>query len=351
MLNTLLKQLLAIPSPTWKEAEKNAFITKWVQDNCPTAQITDTSDGLIISLPKDDTSPHIALVGHSDVVPAHVSPKTVGDKLYGSGASDMQAGLACSLIALKNATKNISVLVYNREEGTGITDNGLYALINSHTDFFKSIDLAIVAEPTNNTIQLGCVGSLHAKVTITGKQAHSARPWDGDNAVYKAIPFIQAIADIEPQKHTVCDVDFHDVIELTESASEVGRTTIPGAWTASINFRYAPVRNEDEAQAEFLATLHNIVPTAMIEIIDNSYAGDVIQTPLLKSAIETLGVPVEAKQAWTDVAQLSRLGVPAFNFGPGLTSQAHRPDEYVLMSDVTRYQAALQRALTQHFSR
>ena len=49
-------------------------------------------------------------------------------------------------------------------------------------------------------------------------------------------------------------------------------------------------------------------------------AGKVISHPFL----DTIGsiVPVEAKQAWTDVAQLTSLGICAFNFGPGRQDQA-----------------------------
>src|SRR5690606_31280680 len=122
-------------------------------------------------------------------------------------------------------------------------------------DFFKSIDLAIVGEPTDNTVQLGCVGSLHAKVTVPGLACHSARPWNGENALYKALPFLQRMAALEPVRHEVFGLDFFDVLQITESRSEPGRTSLPGWWQANINYRFAPVRSEAEARDELFARL------------------------------------------------------------------------------------------------
>jgi acetylornithine deacetylase/succinyl-diaminopimelate desuccinylase-like protein len=39
------------------------------------------------------------------------------------------------------------------------------------------------------------------------------------------------------------------------------------------------------------------------------------------------------------------MGIPAINYGPGLTTQAHRPDEYVVLADIDAYTQTLMRAL------
>jgi succinyl-diaminopimelate desuccinylase len=349
----LFKQLLAIPSPTFKEQEIVAFIKEWSHENLGEFTLLESKDSIIIEFPKTAGLPHIALVGHSDVVPAHFEPYTDGDKLHGSGASDMLGAVACYLQLLKEhpdavlKKANISILIYAREEGTPLVDNGLYDLIRVFPEYFESVDLAIVGEPTDNTIQVGCVGSLHADVKIKGLACHSARPWNGTNAIYKAIPFIEKMAKLEPVKHPLFGVDFFDVIQLTETNSEPGRTSLPGYWQGNVNFRFAPVYTAEEAEQKLLDMVNGWeIPDLEITIKDTAPAGSVIETELFTEVVQKLNAPIQAKQAWTDVAQLSAHKIAAFNFGPGLTSQAHKDNEFIMISDTEAHYAKLIEALT-----
>jgi len=347
-----LTEMLAIASPTYQE---QAFVA-WLQARCaqtlPQWQQSIHSDCFRLQAPWQPGLPHIALVGHSDVVPAHVAPRRVGDRLHGAGASDMKGALAAFLVLLEQqspellAHHNLSLLVYSREEQTPLSENGLYHLLQAWPKYFQSLELAIIGEPTDNTIQLGCVGSLHAQVTVRGQACHSARPWNGTNALYQALPFLQQMAALEPVRHTVFGVDFFDVLQVTESQSEPGRTSLPGWWRGNVNYRFAPVRDEATAQQELRETLIRFgIDPAEIVLIDSVAAGTVIETPLFTQAVNKLNLPIEAKQAWTDVAQLSAQGIPAFNFGPGLTHQAHTADEHILISDLESYYAHLQALL------
>tara|TARA_Y100000389_G_scaffold203937_1_gene254174 strand:+ start:189 stop:1235 length:1047 start_codon:yes stop_codon:yes gene_type:complete len=343
----LLTQLLSIPSPTGSEDQKLAFIRNWIQSQCPKSELLcHTVDGLIVKNSVNQ-GPHIALVGHADVIPNWFDPYDCDGKRYGAGASDMQAGLAALMTAMAMLQKDISVslIVYNREENTPLLNNGLYGLRQTVPDYFNAIDFAIVAEPTNNTIQLGCVGSVHYTVTVPGVAAHSARPWDGDHALYKALPLIQALANQSPVSHTVMGVDFFDVMHITESQCATGKTTIPDAWQANINYRYAPVYSAYDAENYGRSWIQNWVPTATIDVADHAPAGKLLKSSICDTFVALTGVSVEAKQAWTDVAQFAAMNIPAINYGPGLTAQAHRPDEYVVLSDIDIYTRILTQSL------
>ena len=348
----LLEKLLAIPSPTFKEQEIVAFIKDWSYENFGDIKITESFDSVIIHFPEREGLQHISLVGHSDVVPAHFEPYRKDGRLHGSGASDMLGAVACYMQLMKEHAEevlknyNISILIYAREEGTPLEENGLYDLIGNYPGYFKSVDLAIVGEPTDNTIQVGCVGSSHAKVLIKGIACHSARPWNGENAIYKALPFMNKMAELKPEKHTLFGVDFFDVIQLTESHSEPGRTSLPGYWEGNINFRFAPVYTVEEAEKKLIDMVKSWdVKDLEISIKDTAPSGSVIESDLFKDIVAKLEAPVEAKQAWTDVAQLSAHKISAFNFGPGLTSQAHKDNEFIMIKDVEEYYEKLKKAL------
>lgn len=351
-LEEWLVALLQIASPTYHEAAFNRFLRQELARIAPDLTIREAQDSLILQWPPVPGKPHLALVGHSDVVPAWFEPHRSGDAFYGAGASDMKGALASFFYLLERwgreltARYNLSWVIYAREEMTPLHENGLNHLLQAFPDYFESLDLALVGEPTDNTLQIGCVGSIHAQITVLGQACHSARPWNGRNALYQALPVIQALSELEPVPQRVFGVDFYDVIQITESQSEPGRTSLPGWWKANVNYRFAPVRSLAQAEAELILLLRQAgVPEAGITLIDSVDAGTVIETPLFAEVVAALAQPVQAKQAWTDVAQLTARGIPAFNYGPGLTAQAHQQNEYLDLNLLAQYTDSLERLL------
>jgi succinyl-diaminopimelate desuccinylase len=69
----------------------------------------------------------------------------------------------------------------------------------------------------------------------------------------------------------------------------------------------------------------------------------------VRRLVERTGVPVEPKQAWTDVARLAVHGIAAVNLGPGATAQAHQRGEWVEIDALERgyriYERFLREAL------
>jgi len=191
--------------------------------------------------------------------------------------------------------------------------------------------MAVVLEPTNGTIHAGAVGTLNADVVFSGKAAHSARPWEGDNAVSLALA--EALARFSVRVPIPVEVDglrFHDVITITAVQAGVARNVVPDRAELWVNVRVAPGRSVDDARAEVEELAG---PSASVTWLDVSPpALPQLSNLTVQAFIERSGLPVHPKQAWTDVATLQAWGVPALNYGPGEPSQAHQPGEWVEIS-------------------
>lgn len=292
--------------------------------------------------------PAVALVGHLDTVPAHEGdpdPHIDEGRVVGLGASDMKAGLAVALalgedLDLDALPFDLVFVFYDKEEGPH-EDSGLGPLLD-RCRWLREVDLAIVAEPTDNVVQVGCVGSLHATLAFRGQSAHSARPWHGDNAIHKAAPAIAAIAAREPAEVSVGGHVFREVVSITSARGGRYRNVVPDAFEVTVNYRFAPGRRSEDAEADLRALAG---PGAEVTVTDRAPSGDVPAGPLFDHVVARAGAPVAPKQAWTDVARLAEAGISALNFGPGLTAQAHQPAEYCEIPLLVESYRALRRAL------
>ncbi len=94
--------------------------------------------------------------------------------------------------------------------------------------------------------------------------------------------------------------------------------------------------------------MRSLVPTdATVEIVGNSPPGAVaVDAPLVERLRGAGDLPIEPKQAWTNVADFTSRGIPAINFGPGATRYAHRRDELVELSALERAYVALRRLVS-----
>lgn len=282
----------------------------------------------------------LLLVGHLDTVPGKPgdgAPRQVEDRLYGLGASDMKAGLAV-MLALADVEKavDLGLVFYDREEGPW-AESGLGPLLDE-VAWLREADLALCMEPTDNVVQLGCLGTLHARVVFHGRAAHSARPWQGENAIHKAAPLLGLLAARPPREVDCGGHLYREVLSATLARGGSVRNVIPDRFELNLNYRFAPGR----APEAVIAELRELCAGAEVEIDELAPSGRVVtDNALLRRLLARGAFRVEAKQAWTDVARLSAQGVDAANFGPGLTAQAHQAGEYASLEHVARCFAVL----------
>lgn len=295
--------------------------------------------------------PRVALCGHLDTVPVHEEdrgpPRREGGRLVAPGSSDMKGGLALMMEVAERLPRaerfcELLLVFYAREEGPYL-ENELADVLHA-ADELAGTDLAICLEPTDNVLQLGCVGSIHATFTFEGRAAHSARPWQGENAVHKAGALLAELHARAPREAVSGGLVFREVASVTRIEGGRARNVVPDRCTLNVNFRFAPDRTLQQASAELRALGERV--GAEVELTDLSPACPAYADhPLVRRLLERTGVAAEPKQAWTDVARLAAHGIPAVNLGPGATAQAHQRGEWVEVAALERGYRLLERFL------
>jgi succinyl-diaminopimelate desuccinylase len=323
-------ELCRIASPIGQEGALADFVERWALAHFDRADVLRVGHSLVVGR-KDATRPTVALVGHLDTVPAHPADlpcRIEGDRLYGLGASDMKGGLAVMMALAERLPRatlpcNLILALYEREEGPYL-ESGLGPLLESASPL-KDAKFAIAMEPTDNVVQVGCVGTLHATLRFRGRSAHSARPWQGDNAIHRAGPLLSELLARPRREVTFDGFAFYEVMSITKASGGRARNVIPESFELNLNYRFAPGKSVEQAQDELRAV---VAGAAEIEFTDLAPSGRVCtDNPLYRQLLALTALPAESKQAWTDVARLSAQGIDAVNFGPGETAQAHQANE------------------------
>jgi succinyl-diaminopimelate desuccinylase len=315
-------ELVDIPSESHGEADLAAHVAEVLRAGG--ASVRDLGDSCLLAGP----GAPVLLAGHLDTVPAQGNRpgRRDAERVHGLGASDMKGALAV-MIELALAGVPFDCLFFGREE-LPMADSALTPLLAREP---LRAELVVMMEPTDNTIHAGCLGNINATWTFRGRAGHSARPWDGDNAIHRAAAAIAAFADREPEPHEFDGLTFYEVASVTRLAGGIADNVIPDRADAHLNYRYAPGRTPDEAQAR----LRELTGTGELEVTSNSPSGRVPDgNPHVERLKATL--PVAPKQAWTPVAEFGAAGLDAINFGPGEPAQAHRRDESVRIDALVR---------------
>ena len=175
--------LVDIPSVSRDEALLAGLVASSVPRGAFEERFAD-GDGFFYATPRRAGTPLVVLAGHLDTVPAqgNLPGRVEAGEVVGLGATDMKGGLAVmlELAAWIEAERpglavDVGLLFFTREE-LAASESPLPHVFAACPELLEA-GLAIVLEPTDNTIQAGCLGNLNATLTFRGESAHSARPW------------------------------------------------------------------------------------------------------------------------------------------------------------------------------
>jgi succinyl-diaminopimelate desuccinylase len=338
--------LCRVPSPIGEERALCDAVVERLGRVPLAAPIRRYGDSIVVPLVRGTGRPHVVLAGHLDVVrTVHDAPPRIeGDKLYGAGSADMKSGLALLLDIAENSSRpnvDLTLVFYAREEGP-YAENELGPVLAQDPELTKAA-LAVALEPSDNKLQLGCGGSLHATVTFVGRTAHSARPWQGENAIHKAAAFLARLGALEPVSDVVDGLEWKNVVSATMASGGRARNVIPDRFELNLNHRFGPRTSLAEAQANIERLVGGEAEIAFTDLSPSAPPNR--EHPLVRALAESGVLAIEPKQAWTDVARFHAAGVPAVNFGPGTQAQAHQRNEWTHLPGLETGKAILGRFL------
>lgn len=300
--------------------------------------------------------PHLVLNGHLDTVPPgdparwSVPPfeGLVRDgRLFGRGAADMKSGVAAMIAAAARHLARrglprgrLSLFLTGDEEGPSI--DGSARLVGWAVERGMPPDACLVGEPTSrerlgDLAKIGRRGSLTARLTVRGRQGHTAYPQRADNAAHRMVQLLAALLAVrldegtpwfEPSTLQIASID------VDNPASNV----IPGEARAVLNIRFNDRHSGASLERRLRGLLQALGGDVSLETVIGAEPFRTEEGPLtrtLAAAIaEVTGLePRFDTSGGTSDARFFAPVCPVVEFGlPGPT--LHQVDEHVATADI-----------------
>ncbi|SKB08767.1 succinyl-diaminopimelate desuccinylase [Aeromicrobium choanae] len=341
---TLTRAIVDVPSESLDEAELADAVETALRAH---AHLEVIRDGHTIIARTDlGRAERVVIAGHIDTVPVNgnMPSRLEGDTLWGLGTCDMKGGVAIALslaATVAEPVRDVTWVFYEAEEIAAV-HNGLGRIAREHPDWLAG-DFAILMEPSKAGVEAGCQGTMRVEIRTSGERAHSARSWMGHNAIHDLGAVLATLAEYTPRTPEIDGLTYREGLNAVGITGGVSGNVIPDAAVLTLNYRFAPDRDEDAA----LAHLREVFAGYDLTVTDSAPGAlPGLERPAAAAFVEAVGGEVGPKFGWTDVAKFTQLGVPAVNYGPGDPVYAHKADEQVPVEHLHRVHARLRRWLT-----
>lgn len=350
--------------------KSNLGLIEWVRDELRRIGVTSrftydpsgTKANLFATLGDDERSGGIVLSGHTDVVPVDgqdwvTDPFTAeisNDRLFGRGSCDMKGFIACALAAApqivqrKLARPLHLALSYDEEVGC----IGVRGLLADLAEREIHPAACVVGEPTMMQLVIAHKGYRSMRCCLTGKESHSSLTPNGLNAIEygaRIVAQLQAMADREA-KYGHRDGNF-DVPFTTLNCGTIQGGIAPNVVAKdcefSVELRYLP----DGSGENLLDDLQTFASTEVLPQMRSRYPLATLRWTLMSDTPGLSMPPSSPFVQWlreiagsrsalgrvaysTEAGLFQRAGIPTVICGPGSIAQAHRPNEYVELSQL-----------------
>ena len=347
----LLKEMIAIPSPSFHEDEVCSHISEWLTSKG--IEHERVGNNIIAEHITDPSKPTLMLCAHIDTVePCEgytFDPYKPGncpsDMVQGLGSNDDGASVVSMLavyryLSIRSFTqddsgKDCHVVDTPRNDVTGNTNltlvltceeerSGKGGMTGLWGKRLSQIDYAIVGEPTGMKAATSERGLLVIDATAHGISGHAARN-EGKNALYIALDDIERLrkhefAKVSPKMGKVN-------LNVTQINAGSAHNVIPDRCDFVIDIR----PTEQYSNEEILHELQEICESELKpRNLANRSSATHEGSPLQKTA-EDMGIETFSSATTSD---WMRITCDAIKMGPGDTNRSHRKDEYVTVEEL-----------------
>lgn len=305
----------------------------------------------------------LILSGHTDVVPTDgqhwqsdpYRAEIRDDKLYGRGSADMKGFIASVLaavpqmVAAKLQRPLHIALSYDEEIGC----LGAPVMIEALQQRGLNPEHCIVGEPSGMQMVVAHKGIHTFHCRVKGKAAHSSLTLHGVNAIEYAarlIMYINQLAGELQQRHDIdpaFDVPFSTLSVNTIRGGNASNI-IPAECELEFDYRNLPHMQPQDIIEPITRHIRQVLEPQMqardadtgIEMrhVENVPAMPEAEAKLLHDLVEQLvGTSGRHKVAYaTEGGQFQQAGIHTVICGPGHIAQAHKPDEFIELSQLSR---------------
>lgn len=314
----------------------------------------------VIARMKSDTSlKTLAFNGHTDVVPIgdislwNTDPfnaSIADNKIYGRGACDMKASIACFMHAMEIVKINNLKLKHNTVFTAVIDEEKSNMGINTLLSSGFNPDYCIVGEPTSCKIQIGHRGVLALDIIVTGIACHAAMTsiGQGRNAILDAIKIVDVINNINSdlKKHK-SELLGSSQLNVTQFRSGVKVNIIPDQAIISIDGRTAhgekleDIINLINSKLENLKSSgeildYKITPTTYCPSYEINTKSKFLSTCIEHNFLLNNDDSTSVFGATCEASLIASRGSEVVIYGAGNLQQAHNANEYVSINDLIK---------------
>ncbi|GIO22201.1 M20 family metallopeptidase [Oceanobacillus sp. J11TS1] len=342
----LVEQLIRIDSSTKAGANKAIdYCEEWLENRgLPVEKIENNGYRILVcEIGQGDNT--IIFNGHIDVIEAEDSqfkPYINDGKMYGRGSADMKAGVAAmmeTVAELKNSNLPSKIMLQIvPDEETGGTNGTKFLTENGYLG-----DFIICGEPTNLGIAVQAKGVLQLDFVIQGKPAHGSRPWEGDNAIIKAIQLYENILELPFATETGPPMYDKASINLAKIRGGTVYNKVPETCEMSLDIRYLPEQSPNEIFKQIQEITEGTVnihmknhPVKTKE--DNAYVISLAESIKKQTQLKT--VNIFGQHGSNDGQFFIKHGGCVVEFGPA-GDDWHGDNEMVYVDSVREYQKIL----------